>query len=130
VIADTHYGSADTRRTLADHGTELVAPAMRSSSPKRLYSKDDFIFDLDAGTVTCQAGHTVIILARPADRRFQLPFPTALSSRTQDRTSQARQSKIPWRGLLKANSLAELRAGAARSRSAPFITEFRRIVFK
>ena len=61
VIADTHYGSVETRQTLGRQGIDLVAPAPPASSPKGLFSKADFAIDLDAATVTCPAGHTVTI---------------------------------------------------------------------
>jgi hypothetical protein len=75
VLADTHYGSAETRKVLGAAGIELVAPAPPSQRPKPGYfSKDDFAVDLDAGTVSCPAGHTVPIgTARPG-RRHQINF--------------------------------------------------------
>jgi len=75
VLADTHYGDAATRKRLGAQGIELVAPAPPSVPPKHDYfSKDDFVVDLDAGTVSCPAGHTVAIgTARPG-RRHQVNF--------------------------------------------------------
>ncbi len=73
VLGDTHYGSAATRRELVDHGIEIVAPAPPSSAAKGMFTKDDFVVDLEARTVTCPADHTVPI---PAGRggRAQASF--------------------------------------------------------
>jgi hypothetical protein len=76
VIADTHYGSGSTRQSLADDGVELVAPAQPPSSPKGLFSKDDFAVDLAAATVTCPAGQVVAIPTHRERRRIQIRFPT------------------------------------------------------
>ena len=69
VIGDTHYGSTENRRTLAEDGVELTAPAQPAGAPKGYFSKDDFTIDLDAGTVTCPAGHTAIIPTTTSPRR-------------------------------------------------------------
>ena len=160
VIADTHYGSVHTRKTLGGAGVELVAPAPPASSPKGLFSKADFAIDLDAATVTCPAGRTMTIPPRTDGKRIQVRFPTSvcatcplhdrctkrvkgrvieinadeeiLAAARADRATpqfrdryreraraerkvaqvKARQSKIPWRGLVNAIHWAELRAGA------------------
>ena len=160
VIADTHYGSVNTRKTLAQAGIDLVAPAPPASSPKGLFSKADFTIDLDAARITCPAGHTMAIPGRDDGKRIQVRFPTAVCAacpmhdkctkrvkgrvveinanedilaaaraarstpefrdryrqraRAERKVGQvkARQSKIPWRGLVNAISWAELRAGA------------------
>ena len=160
VIADTHYGSVDTRKTLGEAGIDLVAPAPPASSPKGLFSKTDFTIDLDAATITCPAGHTVNIPVKAAGKRIQVRFPATVCAdcplrprctkrakgrvveinanedilaaaraarstpefrdryrqraRAERKVAQvkARQSKIPWRGLVNAISWAELRAGA------------------
>jgi IS5 family transposase len=161
VIADTHYGSADTRRTLGAAGVELVAPPQPSSAPKGLFSKDAFTIDLNAGTVTCPAGHVALIIGRREGRRIQVRFPVAVCAscplraqctnkpaagrvieigpneellgparaarwtpefrvryrrraRAERKIAQvkSRQTKLPWRGLIKARGWAHLRAGA------------------
>jgi hypothetical protein len=160
VIADTHYGSGSTRQSLADDGVELVAPAQPPSSPKGLFSKNDFAVDLTAATVTCPAGQVVAIPTHSEQRRIQIRFPTPVCAacplrprctkrakgrvvelnpheqllaharairwtpefrnryrhraRAERKIAQlkARQSKIPWRGLTKAQAWARLRAGA------------------
>jgi hypothetical protein len=69
VIGDTHYGSGECRRDLAQDGVELIAPAPPASAPKGYFSKDEFTIDLDAGTVTCPAGQTATIPTTNAQRR-------------------------------------------------------------
>jgi hypothetical protein len=61
VIGDTHYGSTENRRSLVEVGVELTAPAQPAAAPKGYFSKNDFTIDLQAGTVTCPAGHTATI---------------------------------------------------------------------
>ena len=160
VIADTHYGSVETRKTLGRAGIDLVAPATPASSPKGLFSKADFTIDLDTATITCPAGHTMTIPTKDDGKRIQVRFPTAVCAvcplrdkctkrvkgrvieinpdedilaaaraarftpefrdryreraRAERKVAQvkARQSKIPWRGLVNAVTWAELRAGA------------------
>ena len=160
VIADTHYGSGETRRTLGEAGIDLVAPAPPSSALKGLFSKDDFVIDLELGTITCPAGHVATIGVRPPRQRIQVQFTAEVcascplrqrcTTRQRGRTIElnpneallaaaraarwtpqfrdhyrqrataerkiaqlkARQTKIPWRGLIKAGSWAQLRAGA------------------
>jgi hypothetical protein len=77
VTGDTHYGSVDVRRGLADHGIEIVAPAPPASSPKGYFSKNDFAIDLEGATVTCPAGHTVNFRV-PTGTRVQVRFPAAV----------------------------------------------------
>jgi transposase len=74
VLADTHYGGVRTRRELASQGVELVAPAQPSSAPKGLFSKDDFVIDLEARTVTCPAGRVAAIPPLRARGRAQARF--------------------------------------------------------
>jgi hypothetical protein len=69
VIGDTHYGSAENRRDLAEDGIELTAPAQPPSAPKGYFSKDEFTIDLQAGTVTCPAGQMTTIPTTTARRR-------------------------------------------------------------
>jgi hypothetical protein len=74
VLGDTHYGAAKTRRELAGQGIELVAPAQPCSSGKHLFSKDDFVIDLQARTVTCPAGQVAAIPTASAGLRPQVRF--------------------------------------------------------
>jgi Transposase DDE domain/Transposase domain (DUF772) len=159
VIGDTHYGSAQTRRTLAEEGVELTAPAQPSSAAKGYFSKDDFTIDLEAGTVICPAGHTAIIPTSTAQRRQarfgarvcagcplrdrctkrsggrtidinrdeelliearQARWTSQFRSRYRQRAQverknaqlKSRRSKLPWRGVTKANTWLKLRMAA------------------
>ncbi len=74
VLGGTHYGGARTRREVASRGVELVAPAQPSSAPNGLFSKDDFLIDLDARTVRCPAGHVAAIPPPARSGRAQARF--------------------------------------------------------
>jgi Transposase DDE domain/Transposase domain (DUF772) len=159
VIGDTHYGSAENRRDLADDGIELTAPAHRSSAPNGYFSKDEFSIDLESGTVTCPAGQTATIPTTKARRR-QARFDAQVCARCplRDRCTKraggriveindheelliaarqarwtpefrqryrerarverknaqlkSRQTKLPWRGVRKANAWLKLRMAA------------------
>ena len=75
VIADTHYGDAETRKALAGRGIDLVAPAPPASARNGFFNKDAFAVDLAAGTVTCPAGQVATIngKARRREARFDAP---------------------------------------------------------
>lgn len=62
VLADSAYGSGDTRAALtaAGHRQTIKAIPLRAAVPGG-FTKDDFRIDLAAGTVTCPAGETVHI---------------------------------------------------------------------
>jgi len=156
VIGDTHYGSAENRRDLAEEGIELTAPAQPASAPKGYFSKDEFTIDLEGGTVTCPAGQSATIpttKARRRQARFDLkacavcPLRDRCTQRAGGRiveindneelliaarqarwTAEFRQryrerarverknaqlkcrrTKLPWRGLRKANTWLKLR---------------------
>ena len=74
VLGDTHYGGVQPRRDLGGRGIELVAPAPPASAPKGLFSKDDFVIDLGARSVTCPAGHVAAIPPLGARGRAQARF--------------------------------------------------------
>jgi hypothetical protein len=159
VIGDTHYGSTQTRRRLAGQGVELTAPAPPSSAPKGYYRKDEFTIDLQAGTVTCPAGHIATIPTSTARRRRArfgarvcagCPLRDRCTKRSGGRTIdinddeelliearqarwtpqfrrryrqraqverknaqlKSRRSKLPWRGMRKANAWLKLRMAA------------------
>ena len=62
VLADSAYGSADTRDTLTDAGhTAVVKPIPVRTAVQGGFSTDDFTIDIAAGTVTCPGRHTVTI---------------------------------------------------------------------
>ena len=79
VIADTHYGGASTRTTLAAAGIELTAPAQPATTPKGLFNKTEFGIDLENCTVTCPAGVTLEIKNLRASR-LQVRFGASCSS--------------------------------------------------
>ena len=74
VIADTHYGSGPTRQAMADKGIELVAPAPPISTRAGMFSKADFVIDLDAATITCPAGASAAIPPPRGVKRRQVRF--------------------------------------------------------
>jgi hypothetical protein len=59
---------------MAAQGIELVAPAQPSSAPKGFFSKDHFVVDLEARTVTCPAGQVATIPPLRARGRAQARF--------------------------------------------------------
>jgi hypothetical protein len=79
VLGDTHYGTAQIRRQLGRQGIELVAPAPPASAPQGRFSKDDFVIDLEARTVTCPANHVVTIPPINGRGRAQARFGQACS---------------------------------------------------
>jgi hypothetical protein len=74
VLGDTHYGGAQVRRDLGSKGIELVAPAPPASAPKGFFSKDEFVIDLEAGTVACPAGNVAVIPPLRTRGRAQARF--------------------------------------------------------
>lgn len=59
VLADTAYGSGQTREMMVARDIELLAPAHPVSNRDGLFGKDMFRIDLDQQTATCPAGQTV-----------------------------------------------------------------------
>lgn len=57
TIGDCAYGDGSTRRAFADEGRELVAKTPKPAN-RGVFPKQAFTIDLEAGTVTCPAGHT------------------------------------------------------------------------
>ena len=67
VLADSAYGSGETRASLREAGhTQSIKPIPLRSAVPGGFTKDDFAIDVAAGTVTCPGGHTVAIT--PGDR--------------------------------------------------------------
>ena len=64
VLADSAYGSGDTLAALGDAGHQrAIKPHSIITAVPGGFSRDDFVIDEDAGTVTCPAGHVVSITA-------------------------------------------------------------------
>lgn len=66
VVGDCAYADAATRTRLKAAGVEVVAKVPPARNSRGGFTKDQFSIDVDAGTVTCPAEHTVAI--RPARR--------------------------------------------------------------
>lgn len=62
VLADSAYGSGETRAALTDAGhIQTIKPIPLRAAIPGGFTKADFRIGLDAGTVTCPAGHTANI---------------------------------------------------------------------
>jgi transposase len=61
VLGDTAYGNGPVRAELAERDVDVLAPVPEGKTVEDRLGKRDFQIDLDAGTVTCPAGHTVAI---------------------------------------------------------------------
>ena len=62
VLGDCAYGTGDARAAIADAGhTAVIKPIPLHPAVPGGFTTDDFDVDLDHGTVTCPAGHTVLI---------------------------------------------------------------------
>ena len=84
VVGDSAYGDAATRAGLEAAGFTVVAkcPPARNSGGR--FPKDRFAVDLDAGTVTCPAGQTAVIvpIAAGGGRASFRPWCTACPLRS------------------------------------------------
>jgi Transposase DDE domain/Transposase domain (DUF772) len=69
VLGDSAYGTAEARIALADAGhSAVIKPIPLRTLIEGGFTRDDFVVDEAAGTVTCPAEHTVAITrARGAD---------------------------------------------------------------
>jgi transposase len=67
VLADSAYGSGDTRAALTEAGhTQFIKPMplRPSTDAPDAFTIDDFAIDIAAGRATCPGGHTVAIAAK------------------------------------------------------------------
>jgi transposase len=69
VVGDTAYGNGPVRAELAERDVDVLAPVPEGKVVQGRLGKHDFQIDLDAGTVTCAAGHTVQISTSKAGFR-------------------------------------------------------------
>src|SRR6059058_2918984 len=61
VLGDTAYGNGPVRAELAERDVDVLAPVPEGKIVEGRLGKRNFQIDLDAGTVTCPAGHSVQI---------------------------------------------------------------------
>jgi hypothetical protein len=81
VLGDTAYGTAELRGRLraAGHTAVIKPPPLRPAVPGG-FTIDDFIIDLQAGTVTCPAGHAAALGRPHADGARQAQFKTCAAT--------------------------------------------------
>jgi Transposase DDE domain/Transposase domain (DUF772) len=65
VFGDSAYAGPDTISDLNDAGYEVIAKVPAATNRDGRYSKDDFVVDLAARTVTCPAGQVAAIRVGP-----------------------------------------------------------------
>lgn len=71
VLADSAYGSAETRNALTDAGhATVIKPVPLNRAVPGGFSTDDFTIDTASRTVTCPAGKTVPISAKGTARFY------------------------------------------------------------
>jgi hypothetical protein len=58
VYGDSAYGAGELLDTLEEAGAEIMCKVQPPVAPGGRFTKDAFVVDLDAGTVSCPAGHT------------------------------------------------------------------------
>jgi hypothetical protein len=61
VLGDTAYGNGPVRAELGERDVDVLAEVPEGKVVEGRLGKRDFQIDLDAGTVTCPAGHTIEI---------------------------------------------------------------------
>lgn len=69
VLGDTAYGNGPVRAELAERDVDVLAPVPEGKVVEGRLGKHDFQINLDAGTVTCPAGHSVAISTSPTGFR-------------------------------------------------------------
>jgi hypothetical protein len=119
VLADSAYGTGAARAALAAAGhTAVIKPIPLHAPVPGGFTTDDFVLDLDAGTVTCPAGHTAPI--RPSGG--------AAFERHCHRCPLAPRCTTARRGRKLTIHRHErlLRAAREQARTEPFQTEYRR----
>jgi IS5 family transposase len=103
VLGDSAYGGGPTRVALraAGHTLTIKPIPLRAAVPGG-FTKDDFVVDLAAQTVTCPAGHTVAITpsgqASWRGRCASCPLRHRCTTATRGRTVQI----YPWEAELQA----------------------------
>jgi len=75
ILGDTAYGTGELRgQLLAGGHTAVIKPPPLHQAIPGGFTIDDFTIDLQAGTVTCPAGHTVALGRPHADGARQAQF--------------------------------------------------------
>jgi hypothetical protein len=69
LLGDTAYGTGPVRREMTERNIEMLAPVPPGPATGERLAKRDFEIDLEAGTVTCPAGHTASIRTEPSGQR-------------------------------------------------------------
>jgi len=120
VLADSAYGSGETRAALrAAHHHQSIKPIpRRNTAMPGAFTKNDFVIDLEARTVTCPAGHT-----KTVDRGDKAKFGVVCRDcplRSQCTTATA------GRAIVLHPNEDELLAAHARARDPEFIATYRR----
>jgi IS5 family transposase len=119
VLADSAYGSGATRAALdaARHHAVIKALPLAPAVPGG-FTKDDFIVDFEADTVTCPAGITV-----PVNRKGSATF----GRRCAGCPLRARCTRSARGRMFEVHLYEpELRAARARASTPEFIAEYRK----
>jgi Transposase DDE domain/Transposase domain (DUF772) len=69
LLGDSAYGTGPVRADMACRGVEVLAPVPEAPVAEGRLAKRDFHIDLQAGTVTCPAGHVAPIGSAPSGQR-------------------------------------------------------------
>jgi hypothetical protein len=85
VFGDSAYAGPDTISDLNDAGYEVIAKVPPATNRDGRYSKDDFVVDLAAHTVTCPARQTAAIRLGPAGDGRATFGPACVSCPLRDR---------------------------------------------
>ena len=64
VMGDSAYAGGEVREHLDEKGFVVMSKVPSASNRGGLFTKDEFVVDLDANTVRCPSGHTVLIVRR------------------------------------------------------------------
>ncbi len=119
VLADSAYGSGDTRKALADvgHSATIKPPPLRPAVPGG-FDRDDFVVDHDAGTVTCP-NNVVVKISAKGNATFGAK---CRGCPLRDRCTTSRDG----RGLTLTSNDRLLVAARAQARTAEFAQAYRR----
>jgi Transposase DDE domain len=103
VLGDSAYGGGPTRSALRAAGhLQAIKPIGSRAAVPGGFSKDDFVIDLAARTVTCPAGHTVPVTPKGQaafkQRCASCPLRVRCTTATGGRTVQV----YPWEAELQA----------------------------